>query len=322
MVSMTHSQETPGQTRPSKPSVGVIGTGRMGGPIARNLLGAGYTVHVYDIREEAYADLVQGGATYHDSPRAVAEASHVIILSLMTIDTVEKVLFGKDGVACAGLKGRVVIDMSTGIPSQTQRLAARVAALGGAMLDAPVTGGEGGARAGTLNIMVGGNRDAFRRCKPLLEVLGNTIVRVGPSGAGQVAKMANQVIMSAQFAAVIEAFALLEECGVDVTKALEAIETGGAQSRQLTHLGQAYRRAQASSEDEAAESDGDHYALLFSKDLHYALEEGFRHNCPLPITATVHELLKRGLAERREGSFPLRLIQLWRVNRTDQNEQE
>ena len=293
-------------------SVGLIGTGRIGNPMAHNLLQAGYTVHVHDIREEAFADLVERGAICQDSACAVTAACEVVILSLMTVNLVEKVLFGRDGAARADLTAKIIVDTSTGIPSQSQRFAARIAGLGGAMLDAPVSGTQEAARAGTLNLMVGGDRDAFRRCKAILDVLGSTVVRVGPSGSGQVASLANQMILSAHSAAIIEAFALIERCNVDTTKVLEAIENGDAQSKQLTVLGTAYRRAQASGKSVAFTVSDDHNASLLNKNLHHVLEEGFRHSCPLPITAAVHELFKRGLAWRCEGSFPLRLIQLWR----------
>jgi 3-hydroxyisobutyrate dehydrogenase-like beta-hydroxyacid dehydrogenase len=280
--------------------------------MARNLLKAGYQVHVHDIRRDACADLVRQGAVFKPTPRVIADTSEIVLLSLVSVETVEEVLLGPNGVSGADLARKVIVDTSTGLPSAARRFAAHIAALGGSMLDAPLTGGESGARAGTLNIMVGGDAETFKRCLDVFQVLGDTIVHVGPSGAGQVAKMASQMILSGTYVAILEAFGFVERAGADVGKVFQAIESGGARSPQLSALGNKYLQVRAADEGEAATAAGDHYLKLYDKDIRYALQEGLRHNCDMPIATVAGRVFERGLASRLTGSFPFRLLQLWR----------
>ncbi|MGE5529726.1 MAG: NAD(P)-dependent oxidoreductase [Patescibacteria group bacterium] len=294
------------------PSVGVIGAGRMGNPMARNLLAAGYAVHVHDLRPEACTGLVSRGAVLCGSPAEVAAAAEIILLSLVHVSAIREVLFGPSGVASVPVAGKVVIDTSTSSPTETRLMAQRLAALGAGMLDAPVTGGVAGAEAGTLNIMAGGDPETYERCLPILQVLGGTVVRVGGSGAGQVAKLANQMMMCGYFAIIAEAFAFVEEMGVDPAKVFQVVETGGARSGLLTGFGRQYVRRAETGEDDPPD---EHYTFLYKKDLHLALEEGHATDCHLPVTAAAHELFKQVLGSGIKASFPLNLLELWHLLR-------
>ncbi len=213
--------------------VGLIGPGIMGRPMVANLLKAGHGVAVHARRHEAAAPLAAVGATVCASPREVAERADTVFTVVSDTPDVEAVLLGPDGVIAGARPGTLVVDMSTVSPTATRRIAAALAARGVAMLDAPVSGGEAGAIAGTLSIMVGGPAEAFQRALPLLQVLGTNVVHVGGSGAGQVAKLCNQVVVAETVNAVAEALALARAAGVDPARVREALLGGFAGSRVL-----------------------------------------------------------------------------------------
>jgi len=218
--------------------VGYIGLGLMGRPIALNLLRAGYSVAVYARRESAAAPLIEAGASRYPSPQALAAQCDVIITNVSDSCDVEEVVLGEQGVIHGARAGNVVVDMSTISPSVTRVIAQQLAEKGVEMLDAPVSGGTVGAEAATLSIMVGGKADVFERLKPLFEVVGKNITHVGASGAGQVTKACNQLIVAQMMAAIGEAFALAEASGVDPHKVREALMGGFASSRILEVHGQ------------------------------------------------------------------------------------
>ncbi len=218
--------------------VGYIGLGLMGRPIALNLLRAGYSVAVYARRESATALLIEAGASRYPSPQALATQCDVIITNVSDSDDVEAVVLGEHGLIHGARAGSVVVDMSTISPSVTRTIALQLAEKGIEMLDAPVSGGTVGAEAATLSIMVGGKADVFERLRPLFEVVGQNITHVGASGAGQVAKACNQLIVAQMMAAIGEAFVLAEASGVDPHKVREALMGGFASSRILEVHGQ------------------------------------------------------------------------------------
>jgi 2-hydroxy-3-oxopropionate reductase len=218
--------------------IGFIGLGIMGKPMARNLVAAGYPVTVHSRSPGPVDELVDFGATRADGPSAVAAASDVIITMLPDTPDVERVLQGEDGVIEGVSNGSLVIDMSTIDPGPSREMAAAFAARGVSMLDAPVSGGERGAIDGALSIMAGGDADAFDRARPLFEVLGSNIVHVGPSGAGQVCKACNQLVVAATIEAVAEALLLAQRSGVEPAKVREALLGGFAGSKILEVHGQ------------------------------------------------------------------------------------
>ncbi len=218
--------------------IGFIGLGIMGRPMARNLLAAGARLTVHSRSPAPVEELVAAGAARADRPADVARASDVTITMLPDTPDVERVLTGPDGVVESAAPGSLVIDMSTVDAGPTRRIADAFAARGVAMLDAPVSGGERGAIDAALSIMVGGEPDAFARAQPLFGVLGRTIVHVGPSGAGQICKACNQLVVASTIEAVAEALALAERSGVDPARVREALLGGFAGSKILEVHGQ------------------------------------------------------------------------------------
>jgi len=193
--------------------IGFIGVGKMGAPMAGRLLDAGHRVHVFDARRDAVAAMVAKGAVAAASPADVASQAETVLVSLPTPDIVRDVALGADGIA-AGRAVKTYVDLSTTGPRVAQEVAASLAEKGITALDAPVSGGVGGAEAGTLTFMVGGPDAAFARAKPVLDAMGKTIVHAGPSGNGQVAKLCNNMLLAISMIGTCEAFGLAEKLGL------------------------------------------------------------------------------------------------------------
>lgn len=211
---------------------GFIGLGIMGKPMAANLLKNGVTLAAFT-RSGVPDDLAQAGAIACDSPAAVAAHADVIFIMVPDTPDVERVLFGEQGLADALHAGQTVVDMSSISPMATREFAARVRERGADYLDAPVSGGEVGAKAGSLTIMVGGETASFDSVKPLFDMMGKNVTLIGAVGAGQVCKVANQVIVAATIEAVGEALLLASKAGVDPARVREALMGGFASSRIL-----------------------------------------------------------------------------------------
>jgi 2-hydroxy-3-oxopropionate reductase len=220
------------------PTIGFIGLGIMGKPMARNLMKAGYALTVLNRSRGPVDELVAEGAKGGTTPRDVAANSDVVITMLPDSPDVESVALGPDGIAAGVKAGALWIDMSTIAPATTKRVAEQLAAKGVTSLDAPVSGGEKGAIDAALSIMVGGSDEAFERAKPIFEALGKNIVHVGELGAGQVTKACNQIVVGVTIEAVAEALALAEASGVDPVKVRAALLGGFAQSKILEVHGQ------------------------------------------------------------------------------------
>lgn len=269
--------------------VGFIGLGAMGAPMAANVLKGGHGLGVYARRPEAAAALVEAGATRYDTPAALAAASEALITMVTATRDVEQVLLGKNSVIEGAEPGMVVIDMSTILPGAARRIAARFRERGVEMLDAPVSGGEVGARAGTLSIMAGGKAEIFERVKPVLACMGKTLVRIGGSGAGQVAKAANQLAIVATLQGIAEAMTLARAAGVDPSRVFEALSGGSARSRVLELMG----RRMVTREFNAGVE-----ARLHHKDAQIVLECARELDLGLPLAAiatqTFNALMARG----------------------------
>jgi len=222
----------------NKPTVGFIGLGIMGKPMAQNLLRADYPLVVLNRSQAAVDELAGEGAQRGASPRDVAARSQVVITMLPDSPDVEAVVLGNDGVAQGIAGGALYIDMSTIAPATARKIAESLGGRGVDVLDAPVSGGEQGAKNAALSIMAGGNEAAFERAKPIFEALGKNIVHVGPSGAGQVTKACNQIVVGVTLEAVAEALALADASGVDPAKVRAALLGGFAQSKVLEVHGQ------------------------------------------------------------------------------------
>jgi 2-hydroxy-3-oxopropionate reductase len=213
--------------------IGFIGLGIMGKPMAMNLLRAGYPLVVYDIVDEPVAELVAAGAERGASSADVARRSDVVITMLPNSPHVREAVLGPGGVAEGAAPGTIVVDMSSIAPLASRAIAAKLAARGVAMLDAPVSGGEPKAIAGTLAIMVGGPEPVFEENREILSKMGASVTRVGDIGSGNVAKLANQIIVGLNIAAVGEAMVLATKAGVDPARVFEAIRGGLAGSTVL-----------------------------------------------------------------------------------------
>lgn len=266
-------------------TVGFIGLGVMGKPMAKHLIQKGYRLSVHSRSRAPVAELTALGADPCDRPVAVAEASDVVITMLPDTPDVEAVLTGHYGVL-SGLRDRaVVIDMSSISPVATKRLAEHVTERGGTMLDAPVSGGEVGAVNATLSIMVGGSRSAFARVRPILACMGNPerIVHIGDEpGSGQLCKVCNQVAIAGALAGVGEAFALARKAGVDLERVREALLGGFAASRVLDVHGDRMLKGNYTP---------GFRARLYQKDLRIANETAASHNVAMPATSVVAQML-------------------------------
>jgi 2-hydroxy-3-oxopropionate reductase len=269
--------------------IGFIGLGIMGRPMAQNLLQSGYELTVHNRSPEKAQELGEAGASVASSPREVAHKSDILITMLPDSPQVREVVAGEDGVLEGIHEGALLIDMSTISPVVTEELVQAVKEKGASMLDAPVSGGDAGAIEGTLSIMVGGEEEDFQRAMPLLEAMGKTITHVGPTGAGQVVKAANQVVVALTIEAVSEALVLGSAGGVSPKKILDVLGGGLAgnkvmevkREKFLSHTFEPGFRSE-----------------LHHKDLGIALATGREYGVVLPVTAIVDQML---LSMRRKG---------------------
>ena len=213
--------------------IGFIGLGIMGKPMAKNLLKAGYPLMIYDIRPEPVKDVVVAGAGEGNSAAHVAEQSEVVITMLPNSPHVKQAVLGKDGVLEGAKEGLILVDMSSIAPLVLIEVSKKASEKGVKMLDAPVSGGEPKAVEGTLAIMVGGPEDVFDEVKEILAVMGASVTRVGEIGAGNITKLANQIIVALNIAAMSEAMVLVTKAGVDPEKVYQAIRGGLAGSAVL-----------------------------------------------------------------------------------------
>src|SRR6476659_8830116 len=259
--------------------VGFVGLGIMGRPMAHNLMKGGHELFVYGKR--TVPPEIRDGSTVLDSLKAVAERAEVVIIMVPDTPDVQDVLFSPDGVA-AGLKpGKTVIDMSSISPIETKAFAAQVVQKGCDYIDAPVSGGEVGAKAASLTIMVGGSESAFNRAKPLFELMGKNITLVGDIGAGQTTKVANQIIVALTIEAVGEALLFASKAGADPAKVRQALMGGFASSRILEVHGERMIKRNF---------DPGFRIELHQKDLNLALEGARTLGISLPSTAVAQQL--------------------------------
>lgn len=267
-----------------KMKVGFIGLGIMGQSMAGHLLDAGHDLNVYNRTRAKAEDLIGRGAVWCDSPGEVAAASDVVITVVGYPRDVEEVYLGPDGIVARAREGALLIDMTTSSPELARRIAKAAGAHGMTALDAPVSGGEGGARAGTLAIMVGGPDEAFARARPLFEAMGSTIAHMGEAGTGQHTKMANQIAIASTMLAVSESLAYAEAAGLSRDQVLEVIGTGAASSFLLNGLGPKIVTADYSP---------GFFVHHFVKDMSIALAECERLGLDLPGLALARSLYQR-----------------------------
>ena len=261
--------------------VGFIGLGLMGRPMALNLIKAGHKVHVWSRRRESMQPLLDAGAGDCASAAEVARRAPLTISIVADAPDVEQVTLGPDGVADGASAGHIHVDMSTIAPAAAQKIASALEGRGVTMLDAPVSGGEVGAIAGTLTIMVGGDAAAFDKARPAFEAMGKSVTLIGDSGAGQVAKACNQILTGVGVAAVAEALNFATKSGVDAGKVREALLGGFAYSRILENHGQRMLDRNFKPGFKA---------WMHQKDMRIVMEEAHRLGLALPSSAATAQM--------------------------------
>jgi 2-hydroxy-3-oxopropionate reductase len=275
--------------------IGFIGLGIMGKPMARNLLKAGYELVVHNRSRGAVDEiLAEGGAvTAADTPRAVAEQAQIVITMLPDSPDVRDVVFGADGVLEGIQQGGLLVDMSTIAPATSIEVSEALKERGASALDAPVSGGDKGAIAATLSIMVGGAEADFQRAMPLFDAMGKTIVLVGGPGAGQTVKACNQIVVAIHYAAVSEALVLGAKAGVDPEKIVQVLSGGLAGSRVMEMRGPGMIEHNF---------QPGFRINLHRKDLAIAMSTGQEYNVPLPVSALVTQFYE-AMAARGQGDL-------------------
>ena len=264
----------------SQLKLGFVGLGIMGTPMAGHLIAAGHTVFI-STRSKVPDELAKSAAIVCASPAEVAKQADIIITMVPDTPDVEKVLFGEQGIASSLSKGKIVVDMSSISPIETKVFAQRINALGCEYLDAPVSGGQLGAKGATLTIMVGGSEATFAKVKPVFELMGKNITLVGGNGAGQVTKVANQIIVALNIEAVAEALVFASKAGADPAKVREALMGGFASSKILEVHGERMIKRTF---------DPGFRIELHQKDLNLALSSAKALGVSLPNTASAQEL--------------------------------
>jgi len=255
----------------------------MGGGMARNLLAARYYVMVCDVDSGKVAALVSEGASAGTAPREVVEKADITFLSLPTSGTCVSVMEDPDSGVLPGLAaGKVVIDTGTTSAPETRRIAERIRLQGADLMDAPVSGGRGGAEKGTLAVMVGGVRDTFNRCRPVLDVIGGSVVHVGDVGCGQVVKAVNQIAMGVAQAAFLEAIFLGTSAGIQPGAIWEALRTAGAVNTSFQAAARQVSTGRAEAQD------------LKLRELPYFVEEAVDRGISLPLTEALLGFASRG----------------------------
>jgi 2-hydroxy-3-oxopropionate reductase len=286
----------------AKKKIGFIGLGIMGKPMAVNLLKAGYSLTVYDIRPEPVKEVVAAGAQEGKSSKDVAERSEVVITMLPNSPEVKEAVLGEDGVLDGAKAGTILIDMSSIAPLVSKQVCGKLAEKGVEMLDAPVSGGEPKAIDGTLSIMVGGKKEVFKEVEDILKVMGASAVLVGDIGSGNTTKLANQIIVALNIAAMSEAMVLATKAGVDPEKVYKAIRGGLAGSTVLD--------AKVPLALEGNFKPGFRIELHI-KDLANALDTAHEIGVPVPLASGVMEVMQALKVDGKAGDDHGGIIQFY-----------
>lgn len=259
-------------------TIGFIGTGIMGSGMIRNLMKHGYTIYVYNRTKTKAMPLVEEGAVWCDTPAACASGKDAVITMVGFPKDVEAVYFGDGGIIANAADGAYLIDMTTTSPKLSERIYAAAAKRGIAALDAPVTGGDTGAKNGTLSILVGGDQSAYEACLPIFQAMGKTIVYEGPAGAGQHTKMVNQIMIAGTVSGMCEALTYAKKTGLDLQRVLDGVSQGAAGSAQVNSLAPRILKG---------DFDPGFYIKHFIKDMRIADEEGTARDLHLQVLEKV-----------------------------------
>ena len=288
----------------TKPTIGFVGTGVMGVSMAGHLLDSGYEMHVFNRTKERAAPLVDSGAVWHETPGDVAAATDVVITIVGFPNDVEQVYFGSDGILDNIRSGSIVVDMTTSEPALAKRIYEEAKSKGVSALDAPVSGGDTGAREARLSIMVGGDKDTFDTILPLFEIMGKNIVLQGPAGSGQHCKMCNQIAIASGMLGVCEAIAYAYDSGLDPETVLTSIATGAAGSWSLSNL--APRMI-------AGNFDPGFFVKHFIKDMRIAAESSKDLDLDTPGLSLALSMYEKLASEGGESNGTQALLKLYRT---------
>lgn len=269
-------------------SIGWIGTGVMGHSMCGHMIDAGHQVSVFTRSRRKAEALIQRGAQWCDSPQHAAQQSSVVFCMVGYPQDVEQVILGPQGVLTADMRGKTVVDMTTSSPDLAVAIHREADARGAAALDAPVSGGDIGARDATLAIMVGGDQKIFDRVLPLFQLLGKNIAFMGPAGMGQHTKMCNQILIAGTMIGVVESLLYAQRTGLDPDRVIDVIGQGAASSWSINNLGRRIARN---------DFDPGFYIRHFVKDMGIALQEARRMNLSLPGLALVHQFYVAAMAQ-------------------------
>jgi len=286
-----------------QPTIGFIGTGVMGSSMVKNLLKADYAVTVYNRTKHKTDALVALGAKWADSPAAVAQQSDVILSIVGYPQDVEAIYYGEQGLFSVAQTGQILVDMTTSTPTLAQKIAASAAEKGIQTLDAPVSGGDIGAKKGTLTIMVGGDRAAYDQVLPIFEAMGQSVHYFGAAGSGQHTKMANQIMIAGTMTGMTEMLVYAKAAGLDLEAVLKTVNGGSAQNWSLANYGPRIL---------ANDYTPGFFAKHFLKDLKIALTESEKMGLTLPATHQAKKLYARLVNEEQLGDDGTQaLIKLW-----------
>lgn len=286
---------------PDRTRVGWIGTGVMGKPMCGHILRAGYRVTLYNRTKAKAEELIARGAKWAGSPREVAEEADVIFTMVGYPEDVREVYLGPNGILAGAKRGSIMIDMSTSQPSLAVEIYSKAKAIGAHALDAPVSGGDIGAREGTLSIMIGGDRDIAERVKPLFQLMGKSIRYMGPAGSGQSAKLCNQILIASTMIGVVECLLYAHKSGLDLMDVIAAVGSGAAGCWSINNLGPRIVRR---------DFDPGFMVEHFVKDMGIALEEARKMNLALPGLAMAHQfyVALKAKGKGRLGTQALALV--------------
>lgn len=283
--------------------IGFIGTGVMGRGMASHLINAGYPVYVYNRTKEKAQELLEKGAKWADSPKEIAAKANVVITIVGYPKDVEEVYLGEEGLIRNGKENTYLIDMTTSKPSLAKKIYDEAKKKGMHALDAPVSGGDIGAREGTLSIMVGGDEEDFREMLPIFQTIGKNIVYQGKAGSGQHTKMCNQIAIAAGMISVCEAMVYAENSGLDPNKVLESISSGAAGSWSLSNLAPRIIKG---------DFKPGFYIKHFIKDMKIALEESEKMGLEMPGLELAYSLYERLAEMGEENSGTHALYKYWK----------
>lgn len=282
--------------------IGFIGTGVMGRSMAHHLLDVDYPMNVYNRTKEKADSLVEKGAEWKDSPAEIAASSDLVFTIVGYPEDVEEVYFGENGIFQELTSDKIVVDMTTSTPALAQKIAEKAAEIGAQALDAPVSGGDIGAKEGRLTVMVGGEKETFEKIQPIMENFSTELRLFGPAGSGQHTKMVNQIMVAGTMTGMIEMFAYAQKAGLNLAEVVKTVSGGAAQNRSLDNYGPRIIKEDYSP---------GFFVKHFVKDLKIALNEAKAMNLELPATQQAFELYK-SLEDKGYGDEGTQaLIKLW-----------